>query len=149
LAFIFIWVIQAFFFWLTRLRHTYPMLIAVSCLSPVNTHILRPACASLSMHSGTWNAKNISLKHQNPQGFQYLQLFIYFIYLKFYLMQKKILSIITIFSKRFNVVNYLCNWIIKSYLHNSKILACFKNKMIFQKKKPTMKLLIFPNFVRD
>jgi hypothetical protein len=126
------------------------MLIAVSCLSPVNTHILRPACASLSMHSGTWNAKNISLKHQNPQGFQYLQLFIYlFKNLKFYLMQKKNLSTITNFSKRFNVANFLCNWVIKPYLHNSKILAYFKNKMSFQKNQPTRKLLFFPNFLGD
>jgi hypothetical protein len=29
------------------------MLIAVSILSPVKTQILRPACASLSMHWGT------------------------------------------------------------------------------------------------
>jgi hypothetical protein len=33
--------------------NAYPILIAVSSLSPVRTHILIPACASLSMHSGT------------------------------------------------------------------------------------------------
>jgi hypothetical protein len=32
------------------------MLIAVSCLSPVSTQIFKPACASLSMHSGTCHA---------------------------------------------------------------------------------------------
>uniref|UniRef100_A0A2P2MIH6 Phospholipid-transporting ATPase n=2 Tax=Rhizophora mucronata TaxID=61149 RepID=A0A2P2MIH6_RHIMU len=37
---------------LSRL-HAYPIFTAVSILSPVKTHILIPACASLSMHSGT------------------------------------------------------------------------------------------------
>lgn len=31
--------------------------MAVSILSPVKTHIFIPACASLSMHSGTWQGK--------------------------------------------------------------------------------------------
>ena len=31
----------------------YPMLMAVSILSPVRTQILIPACANLSMHCGT------------------------------------------------------------------------------------------------
>jgi hypothetical protein len=46
---------------------------------------------------------------------------------------KKKISTITKFSKDLMLQIFLCNWIIKSYLHNSKILAYFKNKMSFQK----------------
>ena len=45
-------------------REAKPMVIAVSCLSPVNTHTLIPACLNAAMLWGTPYSKSIIHKEQ-------------------------------------------------------------------------------------
>lgn len=42
--------------------------MAVSILSPVKTHIFIPACANLSMHSGTWQGEKNYFKADLDKG---------------------------------------------------------------------------------
>lgn len=45
---------KAAYFCHLKKKSSHPMFTAVSVLSPVSSQIFNPACASLSMHSGTW-----------------------------------------------------------------------------------------------